>query len=143
MSTILVDNLTGKTSAGSITVTSEGGAATQSLQQGLAKCWYCVDVADQILDDSFSVSSLTDNGTGDTSANMTNNFNNAFYSHSGCSENTGTDYTRGPGGFYTYSATSTTTSLYRWISCGGSDAGANGYLRDPLNMTQMHLGDLA
>jgi len=35
MSTILVDNLTGKTSAGSITVTSEGGAATQSLQQEL------------------------------------------------------------------------------------------------------------
>jgi hypothetical protein len=29
MSTILVDNLTGKTSAGDITVTSEGGAATQ------------------------------------------------------------------------------------------------------------------
>ena len=39
MSTILVDNLTGKTSAGDITVTSEGGAATQSLQQGLAKAW--------------------------------------------------------------------------------------------------------
>ena len=39
MSTILVDNLTGKTSAGDITVTSEGGAATQSLQQGLAKVW--------------------------------------------------------------------------------------------------------
>jgi hypothetical protein len=37
MSTILVDNLTGKTSAGDITVTSEGGAATMQLQQGLAK----------------------------------------------------------------------------------------------------------
>jgi hypothetical protein len=39
MSTILVDNLTGKTSAGDITVTSEGGAATMQLQQGLAKAW--------------------------------------------------------------------------------------------------------
>ena len=37
MSEIKVDTLTGKTSAGDITVTSEGGAATQSLQQGLAK----------------------------------------------------------------------------------------------------------
>ena len=39
MSTIVADNLTGKTTAGSVTVTSEGGAATQSLQQGLAKVW--------------------------------------------------------------------------------------------------------
>jgi hypothetical protein len=31
MSTILVDNLTGKTTAGDITVTSEGGAATRKV----------------------------------------------------------------------------------------------------------------
>ncbi len=37
MSTVIADNLTGKTSAGDITVTSEGGAATMQLQQGLAK----------------------------------------------------------------------------------------------------------
>ena len=37
MSEIKVDTLTGKTSAGDITVTSEGGAATMQLQQGLAK----------------------------------------------------------------------------------------------------------
>jgi len=144
MASILkVDELRGIVSAGDITVTSEGGAATMQLQQGLAKSWYCVDEADQILDDSFAVSSLTDNASADTSANMTNNFNNAFYSHSGCSDNDGTNYTRGPGGFYTYSATSTTTSTYRWISCGGAYVSGDGYLREQRHMTQMHLGDLA
>ena len=39
MSEIKVDTLTGKTTAGDITVTSEGGAATMQLQQGLAKAW--------------------------------------------------------------------------------------------------------
>ena len=135
------------TGAGEITASttapSEGGAATTNVVQGLAKAWYCVDEADQILDDSLAVSSLTDNGAADLSANMVNNFNNAFYSHAGCSDNDGTNYTRGPGGFHTYSATSTTTSAYRWISCGGSSAGNDGYLREQRHMTQIHLGDLA
>ena len=43
MSEIKVDTLTGKTSAGDITVTSEGGAATMQLQQGLAKVWQNLD----------------------------------------------------------------------------------------------------
>jgi hypothetical protein len=41
MSTILVDNLTGKTSAGDITVTSEGGAATQSVAAGVGESVDC------------------------------------------------------------------------------------------------------
>ena len=73
MSTILVDNLTGKTSAGSITVTSEGGAATQSLQQGLAKAWGNIEpAATPTLHDSLNMASLTDHGTGEYSTNLTN-----------------------------------------------------------------------
>ena len=79
MSTILVDNLTGKTSAGSITVTSEGGAATQSLQQGLAKAWISMTSA-AVLQDSLNVSSAADNGTGDFQVNFSNNMNNSDYS---------------------------------------------------------------
>jgi len=80
MSTILVDNLTGKTSAGSITVTSEGGAATQSLQQGLAKHWVrFIGSGTAAILDSLSASSLTDNGTGDYTIAITNNMNNANY----------------------------------------------------------------
>ena len=84
MSTILVDNLTGKTSAGSITVTSEGGAATQSLQQGLAKAWVNFNGSGTIATrDSFGVSSLTDNGAGDYSVNFSSSFGNADYSMGG------------------------------------------------------------
>jgi hypothetical protein len=40
MASILkVDDLRGNTSAGDITITSEGGSATMQLQQGLEKAW--------------------------------------------------------------------------------------------------------
>ena len=80
MSTILVDNLTGKTSAGSITVTSEGGAATQSLQQGLAKCWVNFNGPGTVaIRDSFNTASITDNGTGDYTTNVSSAMGNANY----------------------------------------------------------------
>jgi|DEB0MinimDraft_4_1074332.scaffolds.fasta_scaffold170697_2 hypothetical protein len=80
MSTILVDNLTGKTSAGSITVTSEGGAATQSLQQGLAKAWVNFNGTGTIAArDSLNLSSLDDDGTGSYGVNVTNSFSSADY----------------------------------------------------------------
>ena len=85
MSTILVDNLTGKTSAGSITVTSEGGAATQSLQQGLAKQWARVaqNSTPQSIEDSLNVSSVSDGGSGQTRFNFVNVMNNTLYSNLG------------------------------------------------------------
>ena len=72
MSEILVDNLTGKTSAGDITVTSEGGAATQSLQQGIAKVWAYHE--DQSVTDSLNVSSGTDTAAGVFNLTFTNAF---------------------------------------------------------------------
>jgi hypothetical protein len=81
MSTILVDNLTGKTSAGSITVTSEGGAATMQLQQGLAKQWWNVDnIPSTVLLDSFNVSSMTDISTGTLGPSFVNNMSGVSYS---------------------------------------------------------------
>lgn len=81
MSTILVDNLTGKTTAGSITVTSEGGAATQSLQQGLAKCWTNFNGTGTIAArDSLNLSSLTDNSTGNYTSSWSSALANASYS---------------------------------------------------------------
>ena len=81
MSTILVDNLTGKTSAGSITVTSEGGAATMQLQQGLAKQWWNVDNSPStVLLDSFNVSSMTDISTGTLGPSFVNNMSGVSYS---------------------------------------------------------------
>ena len=62
MSEIKVDTLTGKTSAGDITVTSEGGAATMQLQQGLAKVWAYHQ--NQSVTTSLNISSGTDTSAG-------------------------------------------------------------------------------
>lgn len=78
MSTIIADNLTGKTSAGSITVTSEGGAATQSLQQGLAKAWARFD-SSATLADSFNISSTVDVATGQWRFSKTNSMSSTDY----------------------------------------------------------------
>ena len=78
MASILkVDDLRGKTAAGDITVTSEGGSATQSLQQGLAKCWIHIGAGGSSIGDSLNVGSLTDVSTGDYTVNYTNNMSSA------------------------------------------------------------------
>ena len=80
MSTVITDNLTGKTSAGDVTITSEGGSATMQLQQGLAKAW-CQFTSSVVFADTFNVASGTDNGTGNFTFNITNDMNNTGYSN--------------------------------------------------------------
>ena len=80
MSEIITDKLTGKTSAGDVDVTSEGGAVTMQLQQGLAKVWVNYDCASTTPRDSLNVASLTDNGTGYFTTTFTNDMNNDDYS---------------------------------------------------------------
>ena len=72
MASILkVDDLRGITAAGNITITSEGGAATMQLQQGVAKQWVRFSGTSMSVADSFNTSSVTDNGTGDYSPVLT------------------------------------------------------------------------
>ena len=82
MASILkVDDLRGNTAAGDITITSEGGAATQSLQQGVLKMWCLVGGGGTpTLTDSLNVASLTDAGTGQVHHNFTNSMSNANFS---------------------------------------------------------------
>ena len=80
MSSILVDNLTGKTTAGNVTVTSEGGAVTMHMQQGLAKAWAHIAAGGASLPDSFNFSSIDDDGTGQYGLNYTNSMGSALYS---------------------------------------------------------------
>lgn len=88
MSTVITDNLTGKTAAGNVTITSEGGAATQSLQQGLIKAWCKWDnTGTPTQDDSLNVSSLTDTATGRTGLNLTNYMGSQYYTASGFGSN--------------------------------------------------------
>jgi len=80
MSEVITDKLTGKTSAGSVTVTSEGGSATQSLQQGLLKAWINLDGTGTIATlDSLNIASVTDDGSGAYINAFTNSFNNVNY----------------------------------------------------------------
>ncbi len=61
-------------------VKSEGGAATTSLRQGLAKYWIDYNKSsNNNVEDSLNSSSITDNGVGDTTLTFTNNMSsNAF-----------------------------------------------------------------
>ena len=63
----------------SVTV-AEGGSATTTTVQGLAKSWSVTSGTDATSDDSFNYTSNTDNGTGDYSHGLTNNMNAASYS---------------------------------------------------------------
>jgi len=84
MSTILVNTLTGTSTAGSIAVTGEGNSTTTNLQQGLAKAWVnYTGITTTAARDSFNISSLTDAGTGQTyPISFTNNMGNDDYAGS-------------------------------------------------------------
>jgi hypothetical protein len=81
MSEIITDKLTGKTSAGDVTITSEGGSATMQLQQGLAKAWLYAQqrTATVEVKNSLNVSSWSDDATGKSTTNFTNAMSDATY----------------------------------------------------------------
>ena len=76
-SELKVDKFTGVTTAGSIDVTGEGNSTTTNLQQGLTKCFWRYNISDNTFDDSFNVTSGTDDGTGLYTVTITNNFGSA------------------------------------------------------------------
>ena len=82
-STLKINTLTGVTTAGSIAVTGEGNSTTTNLQQGLAKSWLSYNGDSASTRDSFNVSSVTDNGTGDYTTNIDNDMNNSSYAVTG------------------------------------------------------------
>jgi hypothetical protein len=79
-SQLKVDTLTGVTTAGSIVVTGEGNSTTTNLQQGLAKSWINFNGTGTIaITDSFNMTSITDNGTGDYTVTIANDMNAGNY----------------------------------------------------------------
>lgn len=93
--------------------TSDGGAVTSNLVQGLAKLWVNIDGTGTITNsDSLNVTSLTDNTTGDYTITIANNMGNATYavaSHTGgAGQNVVTNRGAVDSG-YTYQTTSTNT----------------------------------
>jgi len=133
MSEIITNKLTGKTAAGNVTITSEGGSATMQLQQGLAKAWNTIDGTGTVSSyDSLNASSTDDNSTGNYTTNLTNAMSITNHSATGS-----TTYAGGSG--YTYitvfpDSTSEITSNHALDGSGESDV-------DPL--THITFGDLA
>ena len=127
MASILkVDALQGVTSAGDITVTSEGGSATQSLQQGLAKSWINFDgqstgaVGDYDRD-SFNCAMTVDNGTGNYTIGFTSNMGNANYVVGGCTGGNSTDPLTYTGAFLCPQQTSSTFNIRTGSNNADSD----------------------
>ena len=144
MSTLLLNTLTGKTSAGSIVVTGEGGSTTTNLQQGVAKSWINYKQAATIVtNDSFNISSVNDDGAGLGDTNYTNNFGNANYAAVGGS---GRDALTSSAAYWTFptrgASSVYSTSSTSWTS-GYNATSDNLTAADlVLNLVSIH-GDLA
>ena len=84
-SQLKVDKLQGRTTAGSIVVTSEGTAVETNLQQGLAKVWIELRTVDggPVNGDSLNVSSLDDDATGRFTVHPSNNMSGVYNSKAG------------------------------------------------------------
>ena len=138
MASILkVDAMQGVTSAGDITITSEGGAATQSLQQGLAKSWVysVVSGGTPALTDSLNISTITDVGSGDYKFNLASAMNNATFATSITPQ-----YSTASGGnsfFHQEDGSDKATTSF------GLDHFQNGTKADPTRESGIIFGDLA
>jgi hypothetical protein len=146
MSTVVLDTITGKStattitigstpvvsaSANSMTIRGEGSNQT-SIQQGLGKSWLNLDGTGTVgINGSFNISSVTDDGTGDYDPFFTTNMANTTYA------GTGTTLS-GPGDFCVVAITSLATGGYRLLVSDGASTNEDA---DPV---QTHiLGDLA
>ena len=85
MSTLVIDTVQGKTTAGSVNVRGEGSNNT-NLQQGLNKLWVNLDGGSVDgtanltgVRDSLNCTSVVDNNTGDHTVNFTNATGNNLY----------------------------------------------------------------
>jgi len=79
--TVTTDSLVGSTSANAIIVRGEG-TATTSLQQGLTKAWMNYKgTSTNSIRDSFNTTSVTDEGAGAYTQNITNSFSSADNSY--------------------------------------------------------------
>jgi len=81
MATLKVNTLTGTTTAGSIAVTGEGNSTTTNLQQGLCKAWVKFQgTSTAAINDSFNITGITDQGTGQYQFAIANDMSSAHFS---------------------------------------------------------------
>ena len=157
MSEVILDTITGKStattitigstpvvsaSANSMTIRGEGSNQT-SIQQGLAKAWFNLNASPVTARDSFNIASFTDEATGSYEGNFTNAMNDGNYSA------VGTCSTKGVVNAYQYIVTTgDETNTYGLHSTAGIRAncwaaGGTNALSDS-GMVQVNVnGDLA
>ena len=145
MSTVVLDTITGKStattitigstpvvsaSANSMTIRGEGSNQT-SIQQGLVKSW--IQMSPNTTNDSFNVGSTTDNGTGDQTMTFSTNMGNGNYCFGACPS----DHTNDARHIFQDGANpSTTACRYRTTNQSNSDT-------DSSFQTMSVTGDLA
>ena len=117
-----------------ITVASEGGAVTTSLQQGLAKHWINMFGDDASVRDSLNMSSTTDNATGKKTVNVTNAFSNANFATT-----TSTGETTSNAGNRASSSSPVDSDTYLFAASSSNSGG----FTDNDFMTASSFGDLA
>ena len=137
MSTLVIDTIQGKTTAGSVNVRGEGSTNT-NLQQGLAKCFSALahEGGTPTAKDTFNVSSYTDSNTGAVVVSYTNNMSVAIHCVTALA-----NYRSGSAQFkhITYNNnTAFTTASHELISGEGSWS-----KKDAENMSSIASGDLA
>lgn len=137
MSEIITDKLTGKTAAGNVTVTSEGGGATFQMQQGLVKAFCQVDQSVPTVNDSFNESSFTDVAASEQELNVTNLMASVNYNVFGHGTSSITSW--GYALFPEYSTTLNTTQKRRTNIALSNNFGQV----DNLDLGINYLGDLA
>ena len=144
MSEIITNKLTGKTAAGNVTITGEGGTGTMQLQQGVAKAWINYKQAATFeTRDSLNISSVYDYGSGLADTNYTNNFNNDDYAAAGAACRQGTNSISAYWTFATRSTVVYSTSSTSWTSgYNGGQSSVLSALDCDLNIVTVH-GDLA
>lgn len=81
MATLKTNTLTGTSTAGSIAVTGEGNSTTTNLQQGLCKAWVKFQgTSTAAINDSFNITGITDQGTGQYQFAIANDMSSAHFS---------------------------------------------------------------
>ena len=136
MSTLAINTISGQTAANSVVVTGEGGTTTTSLQQGLCKHWIKFSSVDHSTADSFNTTSITDNGTADTTITIANDMASANYSIGAL----GTDYHITE---KDYQGTDPTATLYRLFNFYVSGTAANRTANEEDRVYGHIFGDLA
>jgi len=139
-STLKINTLTGVTTAGSIAVTGEGNSTTTNLQQGLIKTWVSFGGSSATVDDSFNVTSVDDDGTGDYGVNMTNAFGSANTGWAGSIGHTAMNNGHSSERFESKASGSVNMNIRQGNSGGGSNSGSS---VDPDFVMVQCVGDLA